>query len=161
MNDDHFAAHAAHTAQSLNVVCSNEQAWCDLMAQNFKIDTGIDLGKIWVILLAALALRVAWALLIPVIPVSDSSAYDIMARTLAEHWPLALLAPVLSTASYQLMLWSIAQAPVAFVISLRETSLLFALAIGALLLGERVGAWRWLAVGVVAAGVVAIRVASA
>ena len=84
-----------------------------------------------------------------------------VARTLAEHWPLALLAPVLSTASYQLMLWSIAQAPVAFVISLRETSLLFALAIGALLLGERVGAWRWLAVGVVAAGVVAIRVASA
>lgn len=30
------------SAQSLNVVCSNEQAWCDLMAQNFKIDTGID-----------------------------------------------------------------------------------------------------------------------
>ncbi|MDZ4136516.1 MAG: ABC transporter substrate-binding protein, partial [Paracoccaceae bacterium] len=29
-------------AQTLNVVCSNEQAWCDLMAQNFEIDTGID-----------------------------------------------------------------------------------------------------------------------
>jgi len=29
-------------AQTLNVVCSNEQAWCDLMAQNFKIDTGVD-----------------------------------------------------------------------------------------------------------------------
>ena len=83
-----------------------------------------------------------------------------LARTLADHWPLALFGPLLSTASYQLMLWSIARAPVAFVVSLRETSLLFAVAIGALLLRERAGAWRWLAVAVVAAGVVAIRVAS-
>lgn len=29
-------------AETLNVVCSNEQVWCDLMAQNFEIDTGID-----------------------------------------------------------------------------------------------------------------------
>jgi iron(III) transport system substrate-binding protein len=32
----------AASAESLNVVCSNEQVWCDLMAQNFQIDTGID-----------------------------------------------------------------------------------------------------------------------
>ena len=40
-----MAAGTAH-AQSLNVVCSNEQAWCDLMAQNFKIDTGIDVAMV-------------------------------------------------------------------------------------------------------------------
>lgn len=40
-----MAAGAAQ-AQSLNVVCSNEQAWCDLMAQNFKIDTGIDAAMV-------------------------------------------------------------------------------------------------------------------
>jgi iron(III) transport system substrate-binding protein len=34
------------SAQSLNVVCSNEQAWCDLMTQNFKIDTGIDVAMV-------------------------------------------------------------------------------------------------------------------
>ena len=33
---------SAASAESLSVVCSNEQAWCDLMAQNFRIDTGID-----------------------------------------------------------------------------------------------------------------------
>ena len=33
-------------ADSLNVVCSNEQAWCDLMAQNFKIDTGVDVAVV-------------------------------------------------------------------------------------------------------------------
>lgn len=36
----------AVTAQSLDVVCSNEQAWCDLMAQNFGIDTGIDVAMV-------------------------------------------------------------------------------------------------------------------
>ncbi len=35
---------SAAMAQSLNVVCSNEQSWCDLMAQNFEIDTGIDVA---------------------------------------------------------------------------------------------------------------------
>lgn len=83
-----------------------------------------------------------------------------LGRTLVDHWPLAALAPLLSTASYQLMLWSITQAPVAFVTSLRETSMLFAVAIGALLLRERTSAWRWLAVAVMAAGVVGIRFAS-
>jgi iron(III) transport system substrate-binding protein len=39
-------AGGAASAQSLNVVCSNEQAWCDLMAQNFKIDTGIDVAMV-------------------------------------------------------------------------------------------------------------------
>ncbi|MCC5955158.1 MAG: ABC transporter substrate-binding protein [Natronohydrobacter sp.] len=36
----------AASAQSLDVVCSNEQAWCDLMAQNFRIDTGIDVAMV-------------------------------------------------------------------------------------------------------------------
>lgn len=40
-----FGAGAA-SAESLNVVCSNEQAWCDLMAQNFEIDTGIDVAMV-------------------------------------------------------------------------------------------------------------------
>lgn len=39
-------AAGAVQAQTLNVVCSNEQAWCDLMTQNFKIDTGIDVAMV-------------------------------------------------------------------------------------------------------------------
>jgi len=39
-------AAGAASAQSLNVVCSNEQAWCDLMAQNFKIDTGVNVAMV-------------------------------------------------------------------------------------------------------------------
>lgn len=33
-------------AQEVNVVCSNEQDWCDLMANNFEIDTGIDVALV-------------------------------------------------------------------------------------------------------------------
>jgi drug/metabolite transporter (DMT)-like permease len=76
---------------------------------------------------------------------------------LAQHWQIALFAPLLSTGSYLLAIWSLTQAPVALVVSLRETSMLFAVAIGALLLRERVGPWRWLAVALVFAGVLLIR----
>jgi 4-amino-4-deoxy-L-arabinose transferase-like glycosyltransferase len=37
------------------------------------------------VLLLAIALRLAWGTLIPVVPVSDGDAYDISARMLAEH----------------------------------------------------------------------------
>jgi iron(III) transport system substrate-binding protein len=41
-----FVSADAARAEQLNVVCSNEQAWCDLMAQNFKIDTGVDAAMV-------------------------------------------------------------------------------------------------------------------
>lgn len=89
------------------------------------------------------------------------SAYQVrrvsLPRVFADHWRLALFGPLISTASYQLLVWSISEAPVGLVISLRETSMLFAVGIGAVLLRERVGPWRWLAVGVVFAGVLLIR----
>jgi len=74
-----------------------------------------------------------------------------------ENWQIVVFGSLLSTASYQLLVWSVTRAPVALVVSLRETSMLFAVAIGALLLRERVGAWRWLAVAVVFVGVLLIR----
>jgi drug/metabolite transporter (DMT)-like permease len=43
------------------------------------------------------------------------------------------------------------------VVAVRETSMLFALAIAALLLRERIGPWRWSAVALMFAGVVLIR----
>jgi drug/metabolite transporter (DMT)-like permease len=100
----------------------------------------------------------------PVIAIGNAlamSAYQVrrvsLPRVLADHWRLALFGPLLSTASYQLLVWSISEAPVGLVISLRETSMLFAVAIGAVVLRERVGAWRWLAVAIVFAGVLLIR----
>lgn len=39
----------------------------------------------WGIVLAGMALRLAWGLAVPVVPLSDSAAYHAFARTLAEH----------------------------------------------------------------------------
>ena len=41
--------------------------------------------NVLLVLVLAIALRVAWGTLIPVVPVSDGDAYDILARMLAEH----------------------------------------------------------------------------
>ncbi len=39
-----LAGHAS--AQELNVICSNEQDWCDLMASAFEDETGIDVSMV-------------------------------------------------------------------------------------------------------------------
>jgi hypothetical protein len=41
--------------------------------------------RLWAALVVALVLRVVWAALVPVEPVSDSLAYDVFARTLVDH----------------------------------------------------------------------------
>lgn len=60
-------------------------------------------------------------------------------------------------ASYGLALWAMTQAPVAAVAALRETAILFAAAIAALFLGERLAPGRLLAVGLIACGAIVMR----
>jgi drug/metabolite transporter (DMT)-like permease len=76
---------------------------------------------------------------------------------LLRHWPVATFGALLSMISYVMFIWSLMRAPVAMVAAVRETSMLFALAIAALILRERIGPWRWAAVGLMFAGVVLIR----
>ena len=45
----------------------------------------IDITTIVTVLTTALVLRVAWGILVPVVPVADSNAYDVFARVLTEH----------------------------------------------------------------------------
>lgn len=78
-------------------------------------------------------------------------------KVLMDNWPITLVAPVISTISYLTTIWSIGHAPVGLVISLRETSMLFALAIGFFVLRERITAWHGAAVAIVFAGVLLIR----
>ncbi|MDB5948518.1 MAG: EamA family transporter [Massilia sp.] len=68
-----------------------------------------------------------------------------------------LLGGAANLGSYALALWAMTQAPVAAVAALRETSILFAAAIAALVLGEKVGARRLAAIALVACGAVAMR----
>ena len=76
---------------------------------------------------------------------------------ITRHWPVATFGVCLSMASYMLFIWSLMRAPVAMVAALRESSMLFALAIAVLLLHERVGLVRFAAVGSMLGGIVLIR----
>jgi len=72
---------------------------------------------------------------------------------------LVLLGGVATTGSYGIALWAMTQAPVAVVAALRETSIVFATAIAALLLRERMTRARVAGAGIIALGAVAMRLA--
>lgn len=78
---------------------------------------------------------------------------------LVRHPGLALLGGLASTGSYGIALWAMTQAPVAVVAALRETSIVFALAIAVLVLGERASRARLCGAGLVALGAAAIKLA--
>ncbi|MCA9616154.1 MAG: EamA family transporter [Sandaracinus sp.] len=73
------------------------------------------------------------------------------------RWRSGLLAGTLAAAGYAIALWAMTVAPVAHVAALRETSVVFAAAIGAVFLKEPLGRRRLVAAAAVAAGVVAIQ----
>jgi drug/metabolite transporter (DMT)-like permease len=72
-------------------------------------------------------------------------------------WRTGLPAGTLSLGSYWIALWAFTRAPVALVAALRETSVLFAMLIGVVLLKETAGPWRWAAGLCIGAGVIAMR----
>ena len=104
---------------------------------------------------------IAYASLVSIGNAIAMGAYQVrridLLRALVENRPILLFAPLISTTSYLCTIWAIGQAPVALVISLRETSMLFAVAIGVVFLRERVSLWQGLAVAVVFAGVLLLR----
>ncbi|MDN2710720.1 DMT family transporter [Janthinobacterium sp. SUN118] len=73
------------------------------------------------------------------------------------QWQLAAFGGFGTLASYGLALWAMTQAPVAAIAALRETSILFAIAIAALFLREKISPRRYLAIGLIAAGAVLMR----
>jgi drug/metabolite transporter (DMT)-like permease len=72
-------------------------------------------------------------------------------------WRPVILAGAMSLASYWLVLWALTLAPAANVAALRETSVVIAALIGALVLKEPLGGWRVTAAGVVAVGAILLR----
>lgn len=73
-------------------------------------------------------------------------------------WRKGLFGGACSLGAYGLALWAMTQAPIALVAALRETSVLFGTVIAALLLHEKFGRLRWLAAGLIVAGVATIKI---
>ncbi|TPE51499.1 EamA family transporter [Amaricoccus solimangrovi] len=76
---------------------------------------------------------------------------------LRAHARLGLVGGAGNLGSYGLALWAMTGAPVAVVAALRETSILFGLAIAALFLGERIGPVRLAAAALILAGAITLR----
>ena len=72
-------------------------------------------------------------------------------------WVSGLLAGVLSVLAYWIAVWAMTKAPIAMVTALRETSVLFAVCIGVVFLGEKFDRTKLLAALFIAAGVIAMR----
>jgi drug/metabolite transporter (DMT)-like permease len=72
---------------------------------------------------------------------------------------LGMVGGIGNMGSYGLALWAMTGAPVAVVAALRETSILFGMAIAGLVLGERVGRGRLAAAGLIVLGAVGLRLA--
>lgn len=76
-----------------------------------------------------------------------------LARHAASNWHRALLAGSLSVGAYGIALWAMTQANVAAVAALRETSVIFAALIGAVMLKEPFGRHRVTGACIVAGGI--------
>ncbi len=74
------------------------------------------------------------------------------------EWCAAITGGLMSNGSYGLVLWAFSQAALAPVMALRETSVIFAALIGALVFGEAFGTWRIIAAVAVAVGAVLLNV---
>ncbi len=87
----------------------------------------------------------------------DAAAKQVALAYAKKRWPLAMLGGTASIGSYAIALWAMTKAPVASVAALRETSVLFAVALGTFLLKEKFGAQRAVGTAVIVAGVMALR----
>ncbi|HEX2763717.1 MAG TPA: EamA family transporter [Allosphingosinicella sp.] len=77
---------------------------------------------------------------------------------LVPAWRAGSAAGAMSLGSYWIAIWAFTQAPLAMVAALRETSVLFAMLIGALFLGEKLTPRRCGAGALIVAGVALMRV---
>lgn len=66
-------------------------------------------------------------------------------------------AGALALTSYAIALWAMTLAPIGLVAALRETSVLFAAILGTIFFGEAFGIRRWIALVLIVAGIVALR----
>ena len=78
-------------------------------------------------------------------------------RDLVEDAPRGLFTAIISLSAYSIVVWAMTRAPVGAIAALRESSILFALIISAVILKERATMWRWASGAVILLGVVLMR----
>jgi drug/metabolite transporter (DMT)-like permease len=103
---------------------------------------------------------VAWLTVLDALPLLAVALWVRRARlwpAMRPHLARGLAGGALSAIAYGIVLWAMTRLPIAHVAALRETSVIFAAAVGTMLLGEPFGRRRLLAAALVAAGAVVLR----
>jgi drug/metabolite transporter (DMT)-like permease len=104
---------------------------------------------------------IAWLFFLqplPFLPVLIFKQRERFATQVKRRWRAGLLGGICTCASYGLAMFAMAYIPIALVAALRETSVIFGAVIAAVFLGERFGPIRYLAVALVTAGAVVMKV---
>ncbi len=81
----------------------------------------------------------------------------VILRAPAAEWRRGIIPAAASLAAYGIVVWAMTQAPIALVAALRETSIFFAVLIGWLIFGEKMGATKVTAALLIVAGVALTR----
>lgn len=103
----------------------------------------------WVFLLTA----------VPLLVIFLARDHANTASYLQQHWQRGLFGGFCALASYALALWAMTRAPIALVAALRETAVIFAALIAAIVLRERITRVRYLSILIVTAGAITIKLA--
>jgi drug/metabolite transporter (DMT)-like permease len=77
--------------------------------------------------------------------------------TMLPEWKTGIVTGALAAGAYWIAMWAMTKAPIASVAALRETSILFAMAISVFALREKLTAWRIAAALFIIGGVIALR----
>lgn len=97
---------------------------------------------------------IAWLFMLEALPMVSVCVFLRRAAFLdylRRRWRLAFAGAVLSSGGYGIAIWAMSVATMTSIVSLRETSVLFGAAFGALFLGERFG-WRRVAAALAVVG---------
>jgi drug/metabolite transporter (DMT)-like permease len=78
-------------------------------------------------------------------------------RVMLPEWKVCLVSGLLSATGYGIVIWAMTKAPIATVAALRESSILFAMVLSVVMLGESMTRWRAAAALLIVGGVVALR----
>ena len=105
---------------------------------------------------------IVWLMLLDGIPITLFTAYvrrHQLVAFIGGNWRAGCTSGALQFGAYALVIWAMSLGAMASVSALRETSVIFAAIIGAIVLKERVGGLRIAAVILVALGIVLMRIA--
>ena len=81
------------------------------------------------------------------------------AKVVAEQWRRGLTGGAAAFCAYAIVVWAMTLVPIGLVAALRETSVIFAALIGAVVLRESFKAPRYAAAAFIAAGIIVLRLA--